>query len=213
MNRLRITEIFYSIQGETRTMGLPTVFIRLTGCPLRCSYCDTTYAFQGGQWWEIEQILKQVASYNCKYVTVTGGEPLAQKACLKLLQQLCEQGYTVSLETSGSLDVSEVDQRVSKVLDLKTPASGEVQRNLWDNLQYLTPHDQIKIVICDRKDYEWAKTMLMTYRLAQMCQVWFSPSYQQLHPRQLANWILVDKLPVRLQLQLHKYIWGDMIGK
>ncbi|CAN5396537.1 7-carboxy-7-deazaguanine synthase QueE [soil metagenome] len=213
MTRLRIAEIFYSLQGETNTVGLPTVFIRLTGCPLRCNYCDTAYAFHGGQLLELAAILTQVASYGTHYVTVTGGEPLAQKPCLELLQLLCDQGYEVSLETSGALDVSAVDPRVIKILDLKTPGSGEVERNDYNNLHYLNAKDQIKIVICDRKDYEWAKAALTTYQLPKLCQVLFSPSYQQLHPQQLANWMLVDKLPVRFQLQLHKYIWGDVAGK
>lgn len=211
--RLRITEIFYSLQGETRTVGLPTVFVRLTGCPLRCQYCDTAYAFTGGEWWTLSDILQKVASYACHYVTVSGGEPLAQPNCIPLLSHLCEAGYQVSLETSGALDVSQVDSRVVKVVDLKTPGSLEEQRNLYRNLEHINPHDQIKFVICDRTDYEWAKQQLTEYALAQRCEVLFSPSYQQLPLQNLADWILADQLPVRMQVQLHKYIWGDMPGK
>ncbi|MFI4954691.1 MAG: 7-carboxy-7-deazaguanine synthase QueE [Gammaproteobacteria bacterium] len=211
--RLRLTEIFYSLQGETRTVGLPTVFVRLTGCPLRCQYCDTAYAFTGGDWWNLSAILNKVASYSSKYVTVSGGEPLAQPNCIPLLQQLCDAGYQVSLETSGAIDVSQVDPRVVKVLDLKTPGSLEEQRNLYSNLDYLTAQDQIKIVICDRTDYDWAKQKLDEYQLAQRCEVLFSPSYQQLSLQNLADWILADRLPVRMQVQLHKYIWGDLPGK
>ncbi len=213
MSRLRITEIFFSLQGETRTAGLPTVFVRLTGCPLRCSYCDTAYAFQGGHWHEIDDILRQVAEYGAHYVTVTGGEPLAQKACLELLTRLCDAGYEVSLETSGALSVSEVDQRVVKVIDLKTPASLEVTKNDYQNMHYLLPHDQIKFVICNREDYEWAKKMMEEYSLAAHCQVLFSPSHEQQPAGELADWILQDRLPVRLQIQLHKYLWGDAKGR
>jgi 7-carboxy-7-deazaguanine synthase len=213
MNSLRITEIFFSLQGETRTVGLPTVFVRLTGCPLRCQYCDTAYAFQGGEMMTLTAILEKVASYNPKYVTVTGGEPLAQKACLTLLTQLCDHGYEVSLETSGALDVSNVDPRVIKVVDFKTPASGEVSRNMYENIQHLLPHDQVKFVICDRKDYEWSKAMLQTEQLSSRCQVLFSPSFEQLAPKELAEWILNDKLPVRFQIQLHKLLWGDQPGR
>jgi 7-carboxy-7-deazaguanine synthase len=210
---IRITEIFYSLQGETRTMGLPTVFIRLTGCPLRCRYCDTTYAFKGGTKKTIAEILHAVADYQPTYVTVTGGEPLAQSACLFLLEQLCDKNYIVSLETSGALDISGVDKRVIKILDLKTPASGEVSQNLYDNLQYILPQDQIKFVICDQEDYEWAKQKIIEYNLSARCEILFSPSYKQLSPHILADWILADRLPVRFQLQLHKYIWGDVPGK
>lgn len=209
MSRLRITEIFFSLQGETRTVGLPTVFIRLTGCPLRCSYCDTSYAFQGGNWYEIDDILQQVAKYRAQYVTVTGGEPLAQKACLELLTRLCDVGYEVSLETSGAISVSEVDKRVVKVVDLKTPGSDEVEKNDYANMQYLLPHDQVKFVICNREDYEWAKKMMSQYHLTQACQVLFSPSHEEQPAGELADWILEDQLPVRLQIQLHKYLWGD----
>lgn len=213
MSRLKLTEIFFSLQGETRTVGIPTVFIRLTGCPLRCQYCDTTYAFQGGQWHEIAQVMNEVARYKTKYVTVTGGEPLAQKSCLSLLEKLCEQGYEVSLETSGALDVSKVDTRVVKVLDLKTPGSGEFDKNLYENIQYLLPRDQVKFVICDRADYDWAKVVLEKHQLDQLCEVLFSPSHLQLPADDLADWILADQLPVRFQIQLHKYLWGDVAGK
>ena len=213
MSRLRITEIFYSLQGETRTVGLPTVFVRLTGCPLRCGYCDTAYAFQGGQWHEIDDILQTVASYQPRFVTVTGGEPLAQKACIPLLKALCDAGYQVSLETSGALDVSAVDARVVKVIDIKTPGSKEVDRNLFENLAHLQPHDQIKFVICDQADYEWSKDIMQQHQLAHRCEVLFSPSYEQQNPGELADWILKDRLQVRLQIQLHKYLWGNAIGR
>lgn len=213
MITLRITEIFYSLQGESNSVGWPTVFIRLTGCPLRCGYCDTPYAFHGGQNQSLTGILHTVAQYSPRYVTVTGGEPLAQRACLDLLAQLCDAGYIVSLETSGALDVSPVDARVIKVIDLKTPGSGEENRNLWENLDFLLPQDQIKIVICNRSDYEWAKQMLHQYRLIERVPVLFSPSHAQLPAPDLADWILQDRLPVRFQLQLHKYIWGDVPGK
>jgi 7-carboxy-7-deazaguanine synthase len=201
--RLRITEIFLSLQGESRTVGIPTVFVRLTGCPLRCLYCDTAYAFKGGEPVDLEEVLRRVADYGVRYVTVTGGEPLAQAACLDLLTALCDQGYEVSLETSGALDVGDVDVRVVKVLDLKTPASGEAARNLLANLHHLTPRDQVKLVICDRADYEWAKARLAEHDLARRCEVLFSPSYGQLEAHVLAEWILRDRLPVRFQIQLH----------
>jgi 7-carboxy-7-deazaguanine synthase len=210
---LRITEIFYSIQGESNSVGWPTVFVRLTGCPLRCQYCDTAYAFHGGQSHTITEILQQIAQYTPRYVCVTGGEPLAQRDCLTLLTHLCDQGYQVSLETSGALDISGVDPRVIKVLDLKTPGSGECKRNLWSNLTFLLPHDQIKLVICDYADYEWAKQVIIEQSLISKAQILFSPSYQQIEPQQLAEWILRDRLPVRLQIQLHKTIWGDIPGK
>lgn len=213
MSRLRITEIFFSLQGETKTVGLPTVFIRLTGCPLRCQYCDTAYAFHGGQWLTFEEILDKVATFQTRYVTVTGGEPLAQKPCLALLTQLCDRGYVVSLETSGALDVSAVDPRAIKVLDLKTPSSGEVERNDYQNIYYLSSHDQVKFVLCDQNDYEWAKKQLHDHQLLKRCEILFSPSHQQLSPTVLADWILADQLPVRLQLQLHKYLWGDVPGR
>ncbi len=213
MQTLRINEIFYSLQGESRTVGLPTVFIRLTGCPLRCHYCDTEYAFYKGEEQSLEAILAQVNQYNTSYVTVTGGEPLAQKACLNLLTQLCDQDYQVSLETSGALDISKVDHRVSKVMDLKTPDSGESDKNLWDNLDYLNPHDQLKFVICSLEDYEWAKTMLDVYALTERCELLFSPIHGELSPQELAEWILEDQLTVRFQLQLHKYLWNDEAGR
>ena len=210
---LRITEIFYSLQGEARTVGLPTVFVRLTGCPLRCLYCDTEYAFSGGELFSIDEIADRVAAYDPRYVTVTGGEPLAQKTCLPLLTRLCDAGYEVSLETGGALSVAGVDERVVKVLDLKTPASGEVARNDYDNVPLLTARDQVKFVVCDRADYEWARFKLDEYQLAQrVSDVLFSPSHGQLSGRELAEWILADNLPVRLQLQLHKLLWNDAPG-
>ena len=213
MSRLRITEIFYYLQGETRTVGLPTVFVRLTGCPLRCGYCDTAYAFSGGDWHTIPEILEKVASYGAHFVTVTGGEPLAQKACLELLTQLCDVGYEVSLETSGALDVSGVDLRVVKVVDIKTPGSKESEKNYWDNIQHLLPHDQVKFVICNREDYEWSKEILTKFKLPDLCDVLFSPSYQEQPAGELADWILHDRLPVRYQIQLHKVLWGDAQGR
>jgi 7-carboxy-7-deazaguanine synthase len=210
--RLRVTEIFHSLQGESRSVGWPTVFVRLTGCPLRCQYCDTEYAFTGGEWWTVADILKRVSELRAAHVTVTGGEPLAQKPCLELLSALCEQGYTVSLETSGAMEVSGVDPRVSKVMDIKTPGSGEADKNRLENLEFLSDHDQVKFVICDRKDYEWAVEFIKTHQLDQVCEVLFSPSYDQLPPRTLAEWILQDHLPVRFQLQLHKQLWGEAPG-
>ncbi|ADE10763.1 7-carboxy-7-deazaguanine synthase QueE [Sideroxydans lithotrophicus] len=209
---LRISEIFYSLQGETSRVGLPTVFVRLTGCPLRCSYCDTAYAFTGGQSMQLSAIMDEVASYAPRYVTVTGGEPLAQKNCLFLLRALCDAGYEVSLETGGALDVSGVDARVMKVLDIKTPGSGEVQKNLWGNLQHLGRHDEIKFVLCGEADYQWAKQVMQEHALAQRCAVLFSPAQGQLAPTELAEWILRDRLPVRLQVQLHKLLWGNEAG-
>lgn len=210
---LRITEVFYSLQGEARTVGYPTLFIRLTGCPLRCVYCDTAYAFNGGEPITINDLLDKVATYNPRYITVTGGEPLAQKNCLPLLTALCDKGYDVSLETSGALDVSEVDARVSKVMDLKTPSSGEMNRNLYDNIAHLLTHDQVKFVIGNREDYEWSKQQIEQYCLNEkVSDVLFSPIYQQLEPQQLAQWILADNIPVRMQLQMHKLIWGESPG-
>jgi 7-carboxy-7-deazaguanine synthase len=212
-NTLRITEIFYSLQGETRTAGLPTVFVRLTGCPLRCQYCDTAYAFSGGQIMTLEDIVERVAQYKPRYVCVTGGEPLAQPNCLPLLEQLCDAGYEVSLETSGALDVAPVDRRVIKVVDLKTPGSTEVSRNLYENMDHLTSSDQVKFVICSREDYDWAVSKLIQYRLDERVdEVLFSPSHQQVTPCQLAEWIVQDNLPVRFQLQLHKILWNDEPG-
>lgn len=218
---LRITEIFYSLQGETRTAGLPTVFVRLTGCPLRCQYCDTAYAFQGGQPMSLPDILAQVANYTPhmeeqvppRYVTVTGGEPLAQKNCLVLLTALCDAGYEVSLETSGALDVSAVDARVSKIVDIKTPASDESDKNLYSNIEHITARDHIKFVLCSREDYLWAKDIMVRYNLPARCEILFSPSHEQISPTLLADWILQDRLPVRLQIQLHKYLWGNTPGK
>ena len=210
---LRITEIFFSLQGETRTSGLPTVFVRLTGCPLRCQYCDTAYAFSGGEIMPLEMILQQVASYKPRYVCVTGGEPLAQPNCIPLLRQLCDAGYEVSLETSGALDISETDARVSRVVDLKTPGSAESGRNWYENIGHLTANDQVKFVICSREDYDWAVSKLIEYRLdARVGEVLFSPSQGQLNARVLAEWIIADNLPVRLQLQLHKILWDDVPG-
>lgn len=210
---LRITEIFYSLQGETRTVGLPTVFVRLTGCPLRCQYCDTAYAFSGGEIISIADILARVSEYNPRYVTVTGGEPLAQPDCLPLLSALCDQGFEVSLETSGAMDVAHVDPRVVKVVDLKTPDSGEMHRNLYENIQHLNPHDQVKFVICSRRDYDWARAKLLEFGLEQRVQdVLFSPSFGQLNPTELAEWILKDRLLVRMQIQLHKLLWADAAG-
>ena len=210
--RLRITEIFHSLQGESATVGCPTVFVRLTGCPLRCGYCDTEYAFTGGEWQSLEAIVEAVDAYDTPYVTVTGGEPLAQKNCLPLLTQLCDRGYQVSLETSGALDVSDVDPRVVKVVDLKTPGSGEVERNRYENLPLLLPHDQVKFVICDRADYEWSVEMLTKHDLAARCGVLFSPSFGQQDAAELAGWVLEDRLPVRMQLQLHKILWNNEPG-
>ena len=211
--RLRITEIFYSVQGETSRIGLPTVFIRLTGCPLRCGYCDTAYAFQGGEWMTVPQILAAVAAYAPRYVTVTGGEPLAQRDCPALLAALCDAGYDVSLETSGALDIANVDRRVSRIVDIKTPGSGEVERNLWPNLDALTPRDELKFVIVDEADYQWAKQILQERHLAERCPVVFSPAFGEITPRQLAEWILRDHLPVRMQVQLHKILWGEEKGR
>ena len=211
--RLRLTEIFLSVQGEARAVGWPTVFVRLTGCPLRCQYCDTAYAFHGGEWWDIEAILAEVARHGVRHVCVTGGEPLSQKRCLGLLEKLCGAGYEVSLETSGAIDIAGVDPRVSRVVDLKTPASLEMHRNRLENIALLTAHDQVKFVICDRADYDWARGMLAEHALVDRCEVLFSPSFDQVAPRALAEWIIADKLPVRFQMQLHKQLWGDAQGR
>jgi 7-carboxy-7-deazaguanine synthase len=212
-DRLRITEIFLSLQGEARDAGWPSIFVRLTGCPLRCQYCDTAYAFHGGQWWEIDAILAEVARHGVRHVCVTGGEPLAQKRCIALLRRLCDAGYVVSLETSGAVDIADVDPRVSRVLDIKTPGSGEVARNLWDNLPLLVAHDQVKFVICDRADFDWACHVVAEHRLHERCEVLFSPSATQLPARELADWIVSDKPPVRFQVQLHKLLWNDEPGR
>ena len=210
--RLRITEIFLSLQGESRTAGVPTVFVRLTGCPLRCTYCDTAYAFHGGEWQDFDAILATVADKRAKHVCVTGGEPLAQPECHRLLTELCDAGYEVSLETSGALAVDAVDRRVMKVLDLKTPASGEVARNRWENLEFLTAHDQIKFVICNRQDYDWAVQQVRERELDRYCEILFSPSWGEQDARELADWIVADAMPVRFQVQLHKILWGDQPG-
>lgn len=211
--RLRITEIFYSLQGEARTVGWPTVFVRLTGCPLRCHYCDTVYAFHGGEWFDLDDIEKRVNEFAPHYVTVTGGEPLAQPACRELLARLADRGYEVSLETSGALDIADVDARVSIVMDLKTPASGEESRNRYENIGKLSVKDQLKFVICDRADYEWSRAKVAQHRLAERCEVLFSPAWGRLNPGELGDWILADRLPVRLQVQLHKVLWGDVPGR
>lgn len=210
--QLRITEIFYSLQGETSRVGLPTVFVRLTGCPLRCTYCDTAYAFTGGQSLTLDEILAQVAQYAPQYVTVTGGEPLAQKNCPALLTALCDAGYRVSIETGGALDIGAIDNRVMRIVDIKTPASGEVDKNRWENIAKLEPQDEIKFVICDENDYHWARQILMQHHLADKCAVLFSPAQGQLNATQLAEWILRDRLPVRFQLQLHKILWNNEAG-
>ncbi|PZW47505.1 7-carboxy-7-deazaguanine synthase [Pseudomonas sp. URMO17WK12:I2] len=210
---LRITEIFFSLQGEARTAGLPTVFVRLTGCPLRCQYCDTAYAFSGGELLSLDTILERVASYRPRYICVTGGEPLAQPNCIPLLEKLCDAGYEVSLETSGALDVSAVDPRVSKVVDLKTPGSAEMGRNRYENIEHLQPHDQVKFVICSREDYDWSVSKVIQYDLSERVdEVLFSPSHGQVSGRQLAEWVIADNLPVRMQLQLHKILWNDEPG-
>ena len=213
VDRLRITEIFLSLQGEAREAGWPSVFVRLTGCPLRCQYCDTAYAFHGGQWQAIDDILAEVAGHGVRHVCVTGGEPLSQKRCLDLLRRLCDAGHAVSLETSGALDIGQVDPRVSRVLDLKTPGSGEAHRNLWDNIGLLTAHDQVKFVLCGREDYDWAREVIREHDIPARCDVLFSPSKDQLDARELADWIVADRLPVRFQMQLHKILWNDEPGR
>jgi len=211
--RLKITEIFYSLQGEADTVGFPTVFVRLTGCPLRCQFCDTAYAFHGGEWRSLDEVLSRVGEYSPRYVCVTGGEPLARKNCLPLLTSLCDANYRVSLETSGAMPLADVDPRAVRVVDVKTPGSGEERRNRYDDLALLRPEEQIKFVICDRADYEWSRSQVESRRLTARCQVLFSPSAEQLPARQLADWILADRLPVRFQLQLHKVLWGNVPGK
>ena len=210
---LRVNEIFFSIQGETTYSGLPTIFVRLTGCPLRCQYCDTSYAFHEGNSISINDILNRINNYRSRYVTVTGGEPLAQNNCIDLLTLLCDEGYQVSLETSGAIDISRVDERVARIVDIKTPRSGESDRNRFENLSLLTSHDQIKFVLCDRDDYDWARDRIREYQLTERCEILLSPSHDELEARTLADWILADHLPVRLQIQIHKYLWGDVPGK
>ena len=211
--RLRINEIFHSLQGEADAVGFPTVFIRLTGCPLRCRYCDTEYAFHTGDWYDLEAVVQKVRGYAAAHVCVTGGEPLAQPNCIKLLERLCDEGFDVSLETSGALDIGAVDGRVSRVVDVKTPGSGEDRRNRIENFGLLTMRDQLKFVICSREDYDWSKAFLEEHGLPQRCRLLFSPSYGEVAPAALAEWILADRLPVRFQLQLHKILWGDVPGK
>jgi 7-carboxy-7-deazaguanine synthase len=211
--RLKLTEIFLSIQGEADSVGWPTVFVRLTGCPLRCTYCDTQYAFYGGEWFSLEDVLDRVRGFGVRHVCVTGGEPLAQKHAFELLERLCDAGFNVSLETSGALDIARVDPRVVRVVDMKTPASGESARNRLENLDLLRPTDQLKFVLCGRTDFEWARDLVQARALADRCTVLFSPSYGQLEPRELAQWILDERLPVRLQVQLHKVLWGDTPGR
>lgn len=213
MTRLKITEIFHSLQGEADTVGIPTVFVRLTGCPLRCQYCDTAYAFHGGEWWDIDAIVSRVQELGAHYVCVTGGEPLAQKNCLELLTRLCDAGRRVSIETSGAMSLEGVDPRVVLVVDIKTPASGEEGRNRYAELTRLAAKDQVKFVICDRGDYEWSRGKVQELSLDKRCGVLFSPSHEQLPARELADWILEDRLPVRFQVQLHKYLWGNTPGK
>jgi len=212
-DRLRITEIFLSLQGEARDAGWPTVFVRLTGCPLRCRYCDTAYAFHGGEWRDVDAIVAEVGRHGVRHVCVTGGEPLAQKRCIGLLERLCDAGFIVSLETSGALDIGAVDPRVSRVLDIKTPGSGEEGRNLWSNRALLTAHDQVKFVICGRGDYEWARALVAEHAIDERCDVLFSPSKSEVDPRELADWIVADRLPVRFQMQLHKILWNDEPGR
>lgn len=211
--RLRVNEIFHSLQGEADAVGYPTVFVRLTGCPLRCHYCDTAYAFHSGEWFDLEAIVEKVRGYAAQHVCVTGGEPLAQPNCLNLLQRLCDHGFQVSLETSGALDISAVDSRVSRVVDVKTPGSREAARNRIENFALLTSKDQLKFVICSREDYDWSKAFLQEHGLSEQCRILFSPSYHEISPTALADWILADRLPVRFQLQLHKILWGDTPGK
>ena len=211
--RLRVTEIFLSLQGESATVGVPTVFVRLTGCPLRCTYCDTAYAFRGGESLSLDEVVAQVAAFETPHVTVTGGEPLAQPGCLALLERLCDAGWRVSLETGGALDIGGVDARVTTVMDLKTPGSGEADRNCYANIDHLKPGDQVKFVVCDRTDYEWARERIAEFGLARRCELLMSPCHGRQEARQLAEWILADRLPVRFQIQLHKYLWGDEPGR
>jgi 7-carboxy-7-deazaguanine synthase len=212
-SRLRVTEIFLSLQGEASRVGLPTVFVRLTGCPLRCGYCDTDYAFQGGEWLSLGEVVDRVRSHPTRHVTVTGGEPLAQKACQDLLGALCDLGMDVSLETSGALDISVVDRRVARIVDVKTPGSGESERNLWPNLSLLTPRDEVKFVLTGESDYLWARVILTKYAIPSRCPVLFSPAWGSLEPTRLAEWVLRDGLPVRMQVQLHKLLWREARGR
>ena len=212
MTQLKIFEIFYSLQGESSRVGLPTIFIRLSGCPMRCHYCDTAYAFQGGSMMAIDEIMETIKKYDTRYVTVTGGEPLAQKEVLSLLKVLADQNYEVSLETGGGLSIKEVDPRIKIILDIKTPESGEEKKNYWDNLNLIHSKDEIKFVLCSREDYDWAKKILHQYKLTEKCDVLFSPVYQKLNTTDLGNWILEDQLPVRMQIQLHKLLWGEKPG-
>jgi len=211
--RLRITEIFRSLQGESTLAGLPTIFVRLTGCPLRCTYCDSAYAFHGGSTYRVDEVVSEVGGHGIRHVCVTGGEPLAQRGCLTLLRRLCDAGHAVSVETSGALDIAAVDDRVVRVLDLKTPGSGECERNRWDNIRLLTARDQVKFVLCDRADYDWALDVVRRFELPAICEVLFSPVWETLAPRELADWIVADAAPVRFQLQLHKILWGDEPGR
>jgi 7-carboxy-7-deazaguanine synthase len=213
VTRLKVTEIFYSLQGEADTAGVPTAFVRLTGCPLRCRYCDSEYAFHGGEWWDAAAILARVREFQTRYVCVTGGEPLAQKGCIALLTMLCDAGLRVSLETGGAMPLGVVDARVVKVVDVKTPGSGEERRNRYEELLRLAPQDLVKFVICSRSDYEWSRDKLRELNLPPLCTVLFSPSHEQLAARELADWILADRLGVRLQIQLHKYLWGNVPGR
>jgi len=212
VTQLKIFEIFYSLQGESSRVGLPTIFIRLSGCPMRCHYCDTAYAFQGGSMMAMDEIIKTIKKYDTRYVTVTGGEPLAQKEVLSLLKVLADQNYEVSLETGGGLSIKEVDPRIKIILDIKTPESGEEKKNYWDNLNLIHSKDEIKFVLCSREDYDWAKKILHQYKLTEKCDVLFSPVYQKLNTTDLGNWILEDQLPVRMQIQLHKLLWGEKPG-
>ena len=212
-SRLRISEIFYSLQGESSFVGLPSIFIRLTGCPLRCGYCDTAYAFTGGQWMQVTDILQQIKQYNTRTVCVTGGEPLAQRSCGDLLKQLSDEGYQVSIETSGSIDISKVDARVSRIMDIKTPGSGEESKNKYENIQYLNQKDEVKFVLCDRDDYDWSKDIINKYKLLEKTQVLFSPVHEGVSPTELADWIIADQLNVRFQFQLHKFLWNDEPGR
>ena len=209
---LKIYEIFYSLQGETSRVGLPTIFVRLTGCPMRCTYCDTAYAFSGGANMHIAEILQKVSEFDTKFITVTGGEPLAQKECLLLLQALCDAGYSVSLETGGAMDIAPVDARVSVILDIKTPASAETKNMLWSNINHLKPSDEIKFVLVNRADYDWAKAKITALKLTEKCPILLSPSFHDLKANELASWVLADQLPVRMQVQLHKILWGEMPG-